>query len=223
MEIMDKAFLRCVCYGLMVSVLSILPAPEAIAKEPSREREALRRIQIQLNEINRQKSVLEQEKAALSEEVETLKKGADRLTSSLSKGKAHHIALEKELDAVRKEKEALSEKLQETVKNLQDMTRSHAEVTQALQNVQAEKEQEKRQFEAAVSRLSGQVQVCETKNIKLYQLNVEMMNKYRARSVMGAVLENEPFTQLKSVEAENLLEEYRDKADAAKIAPSLSR
>lgn len=34
---------------------------------------------------------------------------------------------------------------------------------------------------------------------------------------MSSLLEQEPFTQIKRVELENLVEDYRDRLDAAKI------
>ena len=58
---------------------------------------------------------------------------------------------------------------------------------------------------------------CETKNKKLYQYQVELINRAQNRGSLDALLEREPLTQLKRVEIENLLEEYRDKIDNEQI------
>jgi hypothetical protein len=43
------------------------------------------------------------------------------------------------------------------------------------------------------------------------------MDKYKAKGVLQAMRQAEPFTQLEKVKMENLLQEYRDKADANSI------
>ena len=43
------------------------------------------------------------------------------------------------------------------------------------------------------------------------------MQRYRNKSVMDALKQAEPFTQLEKVKMENLLQEYSEKMDAKKI------
>jgi hypothetical protein len=60
-------------------------------------------------------------------------------------------------------------------------------------------------------------QTCEKKNGELYQIDLSLMEKYKDKGVFTSLLQKEPFTQIESVKIENLLQEYRDKADAAKM------
>lgn len=210
-----KRVLRWLCHGLVVSFLagSLLPEAMAASNKDSKERQALRRVQVQLNEMQQQKSALEQEKASLAEQTEEMKKKTTSLEADAAKANVRRIALDKELEGLRKEKSDISEKYQDAAKGLQEMTSKHSEALQALQR----KEQEIKRYEAEVSRQTRQNQMCETKNAKLYQVNVEQMDKYQSKGVFGALLQAEPFTQLKSVEVENLLQEYRDKLDAQRV------
>ena len=59
--------------------------------------------------------------------------------------------------------------------------------------------------------------MCEQKNAKLYQLSVDLMEKYKSKTALDAMRQSEPFTQLERVRVDNLLQEYRDKAEAEKI------
>jgi len=62
--------------------------------------------------------------------------------------------------------------------------------------------------------------ICETKNAQLYSVTSDLIHRYRQnRGAWEKFLLAEPFTGLKSVEVENLLEDFQDKAAAQKITP----
>lgn len=50
-------------------------------------------------------------------------------------------------------------------------------------------------------------------NARLYALNMELLEKYKNKGVMDALLEREPVTQLKRVEVETIGEKYRNEMD----------
>jgi len=92
------------------------------------------------------------------------------------------------------------------------MTQLNSETTKTLQLTQSEKESDQKHYE-------GEIQTCMKKNAELYQISVELMDRYRSKGVVDALLQAEPFTQLEKVRINNLLQEYRDKSDADKISP----
>ena len=204
--------LRLLCHGtaLLFLVGSLLPEAMAASNKDSKERQALRRVQAQLNEVQQQKSLLEQEKAGLAEQMEELKKKSDGLESGAARANARRVALDREVEVLNKDKAELTAKLQET---MQEMTKKQAESMQALQH----KEREIKRFEAELAHQTRQGEMCQVKNARLYQINAELMDKYQSKGVFGALLQAEPFTQLKRVEVENLLQEYRDKLDAQRV------
>lgn len=212
MNIRQKMVLRLVCHGMAVLLLtgSLLPEAMAASNKDSKERQALRRAQSQLNEAQQQKSLLEQEKAGLAEQMEDLKKKSDGLESGVARANARRAALDREVEVLNKDKAELSGKLQAT---MQEMTKKQAEAMQTMQH----KEREIKRLEAELARQTRQGEMCEVKNSQLYQINAELMDKYQSKGVFGALLQAEPFTQLKSVEVENLLQEYRDKLDAQRV------
>ena len=215
MNIRQKMVLRLLCHGTAALFLagSLLSEATAASNKDSKERQAVRRVQAQLNQVQQQKTLLEQEKTGLAEQLEELKKKSDGLESGVARANARRAALDREVEGLNRDKTELAGKLQETS---QEMRKKQAEALQALQH----KEQESKRFEAEAARQTSQVEMCEVKNARLYQINVELMDKHQSKGLFGALLQAEPFTQLKSVEMENLLQEYRDKADAERISTS---
>lgn len=50
-------------------------------------------------------------------------------------------------------------------------------------------------------------------NARLYAINMELLDKYKNKGVMDALMQNEPITQLKRVEIETIGEQYRNEMD----------
>jgi hypothetical protein len=68
---------------------------------------------------------------------------------------------------------------------------------------------------------TNRASACEEKNTQLYSVTVNLIDRYREnRGVWEKFLLSEPFTGLKAVEVENLLDDMRSKAGENKIEPS---
>lgn len=50
-------------------------------------------------------------------------------------------------------------------------------------------------------------------NVRLYEINRELIEKYKNKSVMDSLMQHEPVTQLKRVEIETIGEQYRNEMD----------
>ena len=76
---------------------------------------------------------------------------------------------------------------------------------------------EKQVFEASAVQRGRQLEQCTIKNTKLYELNGELLQRYASKGVIDAMTRREPFTGLKKVEMENLLQELQDKNDEQRV------
>jgi predicted nucleic acid-binding Zn-ribbon protein len=196
-----------------ILVLSGMIAISATAAESPKDKQ-VRRMQLMLN-------AAQQEKTDLTTQVDTLKNKVSELESK-------RAALEKKLGGQTKQlseltdkqqqadlqdkqqQDELSNKYQESEKKLKQMEEQYATSIKILQQTQRDKEQE-------AKRLDSEVLACEKKNSQLYLISSDLMDKYKAKGVLQAMRQAEPFTQLEKVKMENLLQEYRDKADANSI------
>lgn len=200
---------------LIVGALLAVPV-SAADKKNSRERELQRRVQ----QMQGQVSTLEQEKAGLSQELDAAGKALQSAKDAAAKlgreSKAERLkreGLEKELVQSREELASVRGKLAQTETSLAETAGTLKETRQTL----AATEAAKKNLETIKAHKEREITLCEDKNGKLYKYGRELMVRYERKSCTDAMAQKEPFTGLKQVEIENLLEEYRDKLDAEKI------
>jgi chromosome segregation ATPase len=160
------------------------------------EDKALDRAQFMLRQLNAQKVQLEQKNAQLSAEIEQLKKDSEK---QLKQQKAGN----EKLDSAGKKKDqyilSLKEKLKETVIALR---KSEAERLQANNNNQS---------------LDNEFKRCVDNNYQLVHMNDKLIENYNEKSCWDSIAHAEPFTGIKQVEVENILQEYRFKNEDLQI------
>jgi len=105
--------------------------------------------------------------------------------------------------------------------SLQEMTQQKADTEAKLADTIAKCEANIAELKGKLAEQTRWREDAEAKNLKLYEYNVELMNVYARKGVMDSLLQREPFTGIKSVEVENILEEYSYKLDGQKVDPAL--
>lgn len=189
-------------------VVALLATPAWAANE-SREKQMLRRMQQQVQQTEQARAQAEQEKtAALADkaaaEAELKKLGAAE--RKLSAEQAARSRAESGLKSTQSELEGLKARLAETDKKLADSL--------ALQRATSGK---LAQTEQQLAGHRDDLKLCRTHNASLYTLGREMMQKYHDKSCQDALAQAEPFTGLKRIEVENLMETWRDQLDRDKL------
>ena len=194
---------------LLVGFLPFNTQAAPADKAARKERQALRRMQQQLNEAQQQNSALDQEKAALEE---TLKNAGDEAEShkrSAASSSARASRLEKDIEAIRSEKVGLQEQLEELRKQNQELSGQRKQLENDMKNTST-----------VLAREKEQKNLCETNNDELYRIGRELVEWYSHKGAWNAILEAEPFTRMKSVEMENILENYREKLEGQHLERS---
>ncbi len=189
-------------------------------KKANREREALRRAQQQVQQMQGQVATLEQDKDRMSQELAASTKSAKtaggkaaRLARDLKQEKEQREALAKELEAAKQDLASARERLGQAEARLADTGKNLNETRQTLAVIEAEK----KKLEGIKALREREIALCEDKNKDLYQIGRDLMVRYEKKSCGDALAQKEPFAGLRQVEVENLLEEYRDKLDAQKL------
>jgi len=188
-------------------------------KAASREREALRRSQQQVQQIRQEKTALEEKLTSFEQEKEKLAKQVNGAQARAKSESAKNQQLQQALDAKTQESQTLQEQKTELEQRLAELTAKQAVTERELAKIQAEKNL----AQSTLSTRDQQVAGCEDKNVRLYQYGRGLIEQCRDRSASDMALRLEPFTGIKRVAMENLLEEYRDKLDAQKIIPGENR
>ncbi len=208
---------------LMLCTLSLAGNANAAADD-KKDRDAQRKLRLMMQSMEQEKAVLASEKNSLSGQVESLnKKISDLKNSSESvsrKKDARVVALENELLVVKESNLNLSSKLQTTQGSLEELTAKHQTSLQSLQASVEQGDEYKAKFQESASNVSRQsqlIEICEKKNTVLYEMNVDILDRYKKKGVWSALLQAEPFTQIKKVEINNILQEYKEKLDDQKM------
>jgi chromosome segregation ATPase len=186
---------------LLCCVLTMpLTLSVSAADDPKAAKEQLRRLQ-------QAQRKLEQEKTALAAQVSEADGKLGQARKSAARSERKNAELAEKVKAVEETRDQLAAKLAETEKHV-------AEQAEANRLLAAEG----LQLKAALSRQEQATVSCETKNVQLYGYGRELLVRYQNKDMWDGAAQREPFTGLKRVEIENVLEEYRDKLDNQKIA-----
>jgi hypothetical protein len=202
---MTVTFKSCAASLLMLSLLS----GTAFAANKDDGKEQARRFQQKIRALEQEKAQLLQDKLELdgkfkesSAQIDHAKRNAETATRKGS-------ALDRELKTAEEAKAALTDKL---AKSEQMLTETQATLDATVATLRQTQEL-KSQLDANLAQRNQEFTACSSKNDSLYKLGVAMGKQCEEKSILGGLLTKEPLTQLKRVEEENALEEYRDKLD----------
>ena len=202
--------------SILILVLAATAAAPAWAASESRERQMLRRMQQQVQQLDQARAQAEQEKADALAAKENLQRELDKLKAVKGQLTSERLArkrVERELKALQAELEASKTRIAETEAKLADsQVQQRATVHTLVQTESA-----KKQTETQLAGTRQDLKLCQTHNGRLYGLGREMMQKYRDKSCQDALAQAEPFTGLKKVEVENVLETWRDQLDRERL------
>lgn len=153
-------------------------------------------------ENNKLKQELEQVKAQLQKSASATKDLENRnkvLQASAGRGVANSQQTEEQLERSRAQMQELVTKFRETAQTLRDVEVERATVKSQL----AAKERE--------------FKVCVDRNVGLYELNKEVLNRMEDRGFWSQVSEREPFTRIKRTQLENLIDDYRYRVEELRL------
>lgn len=198
---------------LLCALVMALGTSPALASTESREKQMLRRMQQQMQQVEQEKAAALADKDVAERALEESRASAAAAKRQIAGERAARSRAESELKAAQAERDALKAKLAETEKQLADSLAAQRATLQTL----AQAESAKKQSEAQLAARQQELKTCQTHNGRLYSLSRELMVKYRDKSCQDALAQAEPFTGLKKVEIENLLETWRDHADRERL------
>lgn len=213
--------------GILLAILVVQPVAAA-GKKDKAAREAQRRMAQMKQQMEAEKAELQagfdKEKAGLLGKVEQSEKAAGALKGSLGAAKRRNADLTAELEKLRKEKselEALKLRteatLTETRTTLESTRKTLAEAQRDLKSNEAQR----KDLSRSLTQRDQWIAVCSEKNTRLHEFGLQLVRIYDKPSTYEAVMRTEPFFQIKRVELENILQDYRDKLDEQKVTSSL--
>jgi hypothetical protein len=199
-----------------VLLLAAAPIGAAMAEDTdtvARLRDALRSSTVQLRSLQDTQAANEAKAAEAAKENEALRAQVAALTKQLGEGAGKKNGP----DAAAME-QALAEYNQRLAAQSENMDKWKAAYTEAA-NVARAKEAERAKLAGETDSLTQRATSCEAKNLALFKVSSEVLDKYAAMDIGDALGSREPFVGTKRVEIQNIVQAYKDKLLDQKATP----
>jgi hypothetical protein len=167
------------------------------------------RVAQQLQQLTSERSALQAENSKLKQELEQAKAQLLKTGAATKTLETRNRALEASAGRGTAASQQAEEQLERTRAQMQELVAKFRETAETLREVETERATVKGQLATK----EREFKTCVDRNAGLYNLNVEVLDRMENRGFWSSVAEREPFTRLKRVELENLIDEYKYRAD----------
>jgi chromosome segregation ATPase len=163
-------------------------------------------------------------KARLEGQNRTLQKELEEIKAEKQSAQGTSSALRAEIEKKERTIASLNENITKFEQNLEEAQRkrkleaaTHQEALKQKEQERAELEREKEEIQAALERSRRENDWCRDRNAQLCMIANELVERYKNKGVGDALAQKEPFTQVKQVEFEKLVQEYQDRIDELRL------
>ncbi|RTL31614.1 MAG: hypothetical protein EKK47_07090 [Burkholderiales bacterium] len=186
--------------------------------EGDREQEQVRRLKMQLRQIQQQQDAAIQEvktkadadKAAMEKSLKSAESDVASQRAAAGAASRKVKALNEEVESLKKDKEQLSVELAQLKQYLEDSKAKAVEQQgQSAQTIAS--------WQGKYKQMSDANDRCRANNAELYTLGTDLLGKYENKGLREVVSANEPFLGIARVKLENIKAEYQDKLDALRL------
>jgi len=206
--------LRILFPWLLTTVFSsgLLQAADQANTVEERLRGQLRSTMLQLRDAQNQAATLQSAQAEDEKQKKALTDRVDELTKQAASDK----------DAATKTIADLNAKVTDQttqINQMKDALDKWKEAYNKAVEVATTKEAQRAKFESQAILLQRRVENDESKNLALYQLGKEVLNRYEKFGLGTAITSREPFVGITKVKLENLVQDYSDKLMDQTVKP----
>jgi len=167
----------------------------------------------QLQQLASERTSLQSQNAQMKKELDDVRKERDALKKAQQAVDGRVKAGEAALARTATERESKEQELKQAKDRMQELIGKFRETVQTLREVETEHATAKQ----TLASREQDLKVCTDHNTALYKLNEEVLTRLEHQSAWSRVASAEPFTKLKRVELENLVDEYKFRADEQRL------
>jgi chromosome segregation ATPase len=164
---------------------------------------------LELQQLAAERTSLQAQNAQLKKDLEQARQERDALKKAQQGVAARIRTSEAAVARTAAERAASEQELQRVKDRTQELIAKFRETVQTLRQVESEGATAKQNLATR----EQQLKVCVDHNAELYKLNGEVLDRLEHRSAWSSLARAEPFTRLKRVQLENLVDDYKAKAD----------
>jgi uncharacterized coiled-coil protein SlyX len=205
---------RILLPGLLTTVFSsgLLQAADQANTVEERLRGQLRSTMLQLRDAQNQAATLQSAQAEDEKQTKALSDRVDELTKQAASDKDAATKTIADLNAKVTDQTTLINQMKDALDKWKEAYNKAVEVATT-------KEAQRAKFESQAILLQRRVENDENKNLALYQLGKEVLNRYEKFGLGTAITSREPFVGITKVKLENLVQDYSDKLMDQTVKP----
>jgi chromosome segregation ATPase len=169
----------------------------------------------QMQQLASERTALQAENEKLKTELAEVKKDRDSLKTGQQTNDKRSRETASALAHSTSQREALEQELTQTKSKMQELIGKFRETAQKLHESETAEASAKRVLAGREHELA----VCADHNEKLYHLNQEVLNRLDHEGTFTRIAEAEPFTKIKRIQLDNLVDDYHAHAQDQLITP----
>jgi type I site-specific restriction endonuclease len=167
----------------------------------------------QMQQLASERTALQADNAKLKDEVADLKKKLDKATSDGAAAAARTKNLQQESAQELESKKQMTESLEKSRGQMQELITHFRETAQNLKTVEVERNELKSQLDSR----NREYATCVDRNVGLYDINRETLERLDKHGFWSGVRDAEPFTRLSRARLENLIDAYRYRIEELRV------
>ena len=169
----------------------------------------------QMQQLASERTSLQVENQKLKKQLDDMKRDRDQLKKGHDATDQRLRAGETALARSNQQRESSEQEVTQAKAKLQELIGKFREMAQSLRDVETENATNR---QSLVVR-NHELQTCVERNLALYKLNDEVLTHIDRQGVWSRVAQAEPFTRIKRVQNDNLVVEYKAKAQDQRVTP----
>jgi cell division septum initiation protein DivIVA len=162
----------------------------------------------QYQQVVSERTQLQADNEKLKKDNEDLKKQLAAATQQVANSKAGIQREQAALAAAQQSGDSNAKSLADTKARMQELIAKFRETLTTLRGV----ETDRTNLQQQVTRGQAAFDKCAERNYQLYQVSNEILDRYAHQGMFSYLARAEPFTQIKRTELDNLVLEYRERA-----------
>jgi chromosome segregation ATPase len=170
----------------------------------------------QMQQLASERTGLQAENAKLKKDLEDMRKERDALKAAQQAVDRRAQLSASSLKESLAQRQSSDQELAQTKDKMQQLIAKFRETLQTLRAVETDGTAAKQ----TLATRDQDLKRCVDRNLALYELNQEVLTRLESQSVWTRVAQTEPFTRIKRNQLENLVDEYKARADDQKLAPT---
>jgi chromosome segregation ATPase len=170
----------------------------------------------QMQQLASERTALQAENDRMKKELAEITKERDALKTARASADRRLQTSESEVARAARERETAEGETEKLKERMAELVAKFRETANTLRDV----ESERATFKQSLTEQGTALTSCKAKNEALFKLNDEVLTRLENQGVLSRMASAEPFTKIKRVQLQNLVDEYRYQAEEQRVVPT---